>query len=149
MKQYIVGVTLGTDVHSVNVKINWRRSHLLGVDRDLFALRCVCRIVVVSDRQAGQRIVHVDDERLTWKSLKRRGRVKIVARYLPIGRRAANDAICENEEVLHWRSDRVQPCVSLMRSEHHLQNTVLAREHNRLTKVRPNGYIRVDNRTLC
>ena len=127
----------GLTCSAVGVQVERRRGQLLGIERHLLALRRVLRIEEVADGQAGQAVLEMDDQRLARKDLQRRRGIEIVARHLPVRRRAADHLIAEEQEVLDRRGDRVEAGLALMRGERHLEHAVLARQHDRLAELGP------------
>ena len=124
-------------MHAVDMQIERRRGHLSGVERHLLALRRVLRIEEIPDGEAGERVVEMDDQRLARKHLQGRRGVEIVARHLPVRRRAADQLIGEDEHVLDRLRHGIEAGLALLGDQPHLEHAVLAREHDRLAEVGP------------
>ena len=73
--------------------------------------------------------------------MQRGRRIKIAARAVPVGRRAANHLIVEQEKVLDGLGYRIEGGLALPRGEPDFEDTFLARQRYRLPEFRPNGGI--------
>ena len=79
VQQHVVGISLRTDVKSVGMEIQRRRSHLLRIDRNGPTLRGVLWAEIIPDGEAGEAVLEMDDQLFARKHLQRRSRIKIVA----------------------------------------------------------------------
>jgi hypothetical protein len=79
----------------------------------------------------------MDDQPFAGKYLERRRWIEIAAGLLPVGCRAADDLVVKKEEVLDRCRDRVEHCLALPCGEPNFEDTVLARQHDGLSKLRP------------
>ena len=135
VQHHVIGVSLGADMHAVDMQVERRGCHHRRVKRHLLALRRILGVEEIPDGEAGERVVEMDDQRLPRKHLQGRRGVQIVASHLPVRRRAADQLIGEHKHVLDWRRDGIEPGLALLGDQPHLQDAVLAREHDRLAEV--------------
>jgi hypothetical protein len=83
----------------------------------------------------------MDDQPFAGKYLERRRGIEIAAGLLPVGCRAADYLVVEQEKVLDGRRYRVERCLALACGKPNFEDAVLARQHDGLAELRPNGEI--------
>ena len=117
VQHHVVGISLRADVQPVRVEIQRRRGHLLRIDRNGLTLGRVLRAEEIADREAGQAVPEVDDQLFAGKHLQRRRRIEIAARRLAVRRRAADQLVVEQQEVLDRLGHRIERGLALPRGE--------------------------------
>jgi hypothetical protein len=148
MQHDIVGIALRADVKSVRVQVDRRGGQLLGIERNGLALGDVLRAVIIPDGEAGQAVVQMDDQLLAGKHLQGGRGVKVLARRLAIGCRAADQLIVEEQEILDGRRHRIERGRALSRGEPDFEDATLGRERHRFLEVGSNGRIEGGARAL-
>ena len=141
VQQHVVGMSPRTDMCSVGVEIDRRGGHLLRVERNGLTLWRVLRSEVVLDGQAAEPVLEMDDQPFAGKYVQRGRRIEIAAGAVPVGRRAANHFIVEQEKVLDRRGYRIEGGLALPRGEADFEHAFLARQRHRLPEFRPDGGI--------
>ena len=83
----------------------------------------------------------MDNHRLARKNLQGRRGIEAAARHLPIGCRAANHLIVEEEEVLDRSGGRIEPGRPLTRGQADFEKAVLACQRDRFAELGANRQI--------
>jgi hypothetical protein len=90
----------------------------------------------------------MDDQRLAGEDLQRRRRIEIVSGGLPVGRRAADELIGEDQHVLHGLRHGIENGGALLRDQPHLEHAVFAGKRHRLSERGPHRWIEFGARFL-
>jgi hypothetical protein len=101
----------------------------------------VLRNEVIPDGQAAEAVFEMDDHPFAGKYLELGRGIEIAAGLLPVGCRAADYLVVEQEKILDGRRYRVERCLALPCGEPNFEDAVLARQHDGLAELRPNGEI--------
>ena len=80
----------------------------------------------------------MDDQRFAGKYVQSGRRIEIAAGAAPVGRRAADHLIVEQEKVLDGRGYRIEGGLALPRGEPNFEDAFLARQRHRLSEFRSN-----------